>query len=28
MEDMQGIEGLEKPEDLIIAAREACGWFA
>ncbi|MBL1352102.1 MAG: transcription termination/antitermination protein NusA [Zetaproteobacteria bacterium] len=26
--DMQGIEGLEKPEDLIIAAREACGWFA
>jgi len=28
LEDMQGIEGLEKPEELIIAAREACGWFA
>jgi len=28
LDDVQGIEGLEKPEDLIIAAREACGWFA
>ena len=26
--DIQDIEALEDPESLILAAREACGWFA
>jgi len=26
--DIQGIDGLEEPETLILAAREASGWFA
>ncbi|MDQ6990553.1 MAG: transcription termination factor NusA [Mariprofundaceae bacterium] len=28
LDDLKGIFGLEKPENLILAAREACGWFA